>query len=149
VVGQEPAVEPGDAGLGPLPLVVPRAPAPGVAEPEGRQQAQAGRLGPAVGNREPDEQVVRAGLGVLGGHVPVPVPVERIGVGDLELGVGAGAAAGLVPQPPVRELALGVLVEGLEVAVGRGGVQVEVRLLDVLGVVPLGVGQPEQPLLQV
>jgi len=40
------------------------------------------------------------------------------------------------------------LVEVLHIGMGRRAVQVEVVLLDVLAVIPLGVGQPEQPLLE-
>src|SRR3989442_15037093 len=43
---------------------------------------------------------------------------------------------------------MGILVEVLHVRVGRRRVEVEVVLLDVLAVVPLAVGQSEQPLLE-
>src|SRR5262249_42753249 len=46
------------------------------------------------------------------------------------------------------EPALWVLVEHLEVGVGRSGIEVVVDLLHVLAVVALPVGQSEQPLLQ-
>ena len=51
-------------------------------------------------------------------------------------------------QVPVRELALRIAVERLEVRAGRRRVEVGVDLLDVLAVVALRAGQPEQPLLE-
>src|SRR6185295_13829885 len=60
-----------------------------------------------------------------------------------------GAAAPvLVDEPRVREWLLRVLVEGFQVRVRRRRVQVVVALLDVLAVVALAVGQPEQALLE-
>src|SRR5262249_24496587 len=57
------------------------------------------------------------------------------------------AAAGL-DEVAVGEGGLGVLVEVLHVRVRRRAVEVEVVVLDVLAVVALAVGQPEQPLLE-
>src|SRR6185503_15534026 len=48
----------------------------------------------------------------------------------------------------VREGALRVLVETLHVRVRRRRIEVVVVLLDVLAVVPLAVGEPEQALLE-
>ncbi len=48
----------------------------------------------------------------------------------------------------VRELALRILVEHLQVRVRRRRVEVVVELLHVLAVVALAVGEPEQPLLE-
>ena len=51
-------------------------------------------------------------------------------------------------QVPVRELPLRILVEVLHVRVRGRRVEVEVVLLDVLAVVPLAVGEPEEALLE-
>src|SRR5262249_11356241 len=51
-------------------------------------------------------------------------------------------------QRVVRERRVRVLVEGLQVRRRRGGVEEVVELLDVLAVVALGAGQPEQALLE-
>ena len=48
----------------------------------------------------------------------------------------------------IRKLGLRVLVESLAIGMGRRGVQVVVLLLDILAVVPLGTGEPEEPLLE-
>jgi hypothetical protein len=124
------------------------APAPGVAEPEGREHVQVGRVRAAVLDRDPDQHVVRPGLGVLGVHVEVPPAVEHAGVLDLVLPLGLGPPGVHVDQLLVRELGLRVLVQRLEVRAGRGGVEVPPELLRVLAVVALGVGQAEQPLLE-
>ena len=58
------------------------------------------------------------------------------------------AARVLGDQVRVRELALRIAVERLEVRAGRRRVEVGVDLLDVLAVVALRAGQPEQPLLE-
>src|SRR4029079_1354471 len=87
-------------------------------------------------------------LGVLDRDVEVAAAVEDPGVAELELGIGASPAPVLLDQAAVRELGLGVLVERLEVGVGRGRVEVEVALLDVLAVVPLVAREAEEALLE-
>jgi hypothetical protein len=106
------------------------------------------RVGAAVGDRDADEDVVRRGLGVLGRQVEVAAVVEDAGLDQLELGLVAAPPAVPFQQPGVGELTLRVLVERLEVRMGRGGVEVPVALLDVLGVVPLRVGQDGEALLE-
>ena len=128
-----------------LTLVSPR---PGVAEPQGRKQLQAGRILAAVVDGHADQDVVRSRLGVLQEDVEIPVVVEDPRVDELVFE--------LLPRPPpvrveevtVGELALRVLVEVLHVRVGRRRVEVEVVLLHVLAVVPLAVGEAERALLE-
>ncbi len=148
VVGLEPARPGGgDRRPGRILVVVPP-PAPGVAEPQRRQQVQRRRVRAAVADRDADEDVVGRGLGVLDLHVEVAAVVEDARVGQLELRLAARPRAVLAAQPLVRELGLRVLVQRLEVRVRRRGVEVEVRLLDVLAVVALVIGEPEQAFLQ-
>ena len=80
--------------------------------------------------------------------VEVAVVVEHAGVDELVLELLARAARVGRDQIVVREGRLRVLVEPLHVRVGRRGVEIEVVLLDVLAVVPFGVAQAEEPLLQ-
>ena len=89
-----------------------------------------------------------ARLRVLDDDVEVAVVVEHAGVEQLVLHVLLAAARVGRDQIHVRERALRVLVLALEVGVGRGAVEVEPVLLDVLAVVALAVGEPEHPLLQ-
>jgi hypothetical protein len=101
-----------------------------------------------VGHGDADEQILRARLGVLGEHIEVAAPVEDAGVGELELGHIPAPALVLLHEPGVGELGLGVLVEGLQVRVGRRGIEVEVLLLHILAVVALWPGEPEEALLE-
>ncbi len=84
---------------------------------------------------------------------------EAIGLEEDDVGVDAGVEElvfHLLPGPPaigrdevvVGKGRLGVLVEVLHVRVGRRAVEVEVVLLHVLAVVPLTVGEAEQPLFE-
>ena len=132
-----------DRGL--LRVVTPR---PGVAVPERRQQVERRRLRPAVRGGDPDDDVLRSGLGVFDDDVEEPVLVEDPRVGQLVFGGVSTAARVLGDQVPVRELALRIAVERLEVRARRRRVEVGVDLLDVLAVVALRAGQPEQPLLE-
>ena len=70
------------------------------------------------------------------------------GVDQLELRGPAIPPAVLLDQPRVRERRLGILVEHLHVGVRRRGVEVEVVLLDVLAVIALAAGEPEEALLE-
>ena len=131
---------------GPVRFGNPRRPV--VPEPQRRQEMQLGRVRSPVDRRDLHQDVFRAGLGVLHEDVEVAVVVEDAGVEELVLH--------LVPRPPAVGLdqigvgkgRLRVLVEVLHVRVGRRAVEVEVVLLHVLAVVPLAVGQAEEPLLE-
>ena len=61
------------------------------------------RLRPAVGDGDADQQIVGAGLRVLGEHVEVAVVVEHAGVGELELAVAAPALRVFLHQAPRTE----------------------------------------------
>ena len=139
-LGRRPHGEPGARG--------PDLPRPGVPEPERRQQVQLGRLRTAVPDRQAHEDIVGRGLRVLDLDVEVPVLLEHAGVEQLELGGGAAPTAVFNDQALVRVGPLGVLVEPLHVRVGRGGVEVEVILLDVLAVVTLDAAEAEEAFLE-
>jgi hypothetical protein len=123
------------------------APRPRVAKPQRGQHVQRRRLRPAVVHGDPHQQVIVLGLRVLDDDVEVAVAVEDAGVEQLILGVELAAACVGVHQVAVRERALRVLVERLQVGVGGRRVEVEPVLLGVLAVVALGVVEPEDPLL--
>ena len=123
-------------------------PAPGVAEPELRQQRERGDLPRAIVRRDADQDVVGRGLGVFDEHVEILVPVEDAGVGQLILRLGTRAAAILVEQLPVGKFPLRILVERLHVAVRGRRVEVVVALLDVLAVVALGTRQAIEAFFQ-
>ena len=73
---------------------------------------------------------------------------EDPGVEQLELRLEPVPVAVPGDERLVGKRRLRVLVEVLHVRMGRGAVEVEVILLDVLSVVPLAVGQAEEALLQ-
>ena len=123
-------------------------PRPVVAEPQRRQEVQLGRVRSPVGRRDLHQDVVGAALGVLHEDIEVPVVVEDPRVEELVLHVVAVAPAVRLHQVGVGIGRLRVLVEVLHVRVGRRAVEVEVVFLNVLAVVPLAVGQSEQPLLE-
>ena len=129
-------------------LAIVLAPRPGVAEPQCRQDAQPGRFRPAIVHGDPDEDVFRAFLGVFDEHVKVAVVVKYAGIEQLVLELFPRSSPVGLDQVPVGILPLRVLVEVLHVGVRRRAVEVEVVLLDILAVVRLAVGEPEQALLQ-
>ena len=123
-------------------------PRPGVAKPQRREQMEPGGFRPAVVDGNPDQDVVRAVFSVLEKDVEVPVVVEDAGVDQLVLELLPRPALVSFHQVPVREFPLRVFVEILHIRVRRRCVDVEVALLDVLAVVPLAVGDPEETLLE-
>ncbi len=124
------------------------APRPGVAKPQRRQDAQPGRVRPAIVDRDADQHVFRAFLRVFDEHVEIPVVVEDAGVDELVLELLPRPSPVGLDQVPVRKLALRVLVQELHVRVRRRAVDVEVVLLHVLAVVALAVGEAVEALLQ-
>ena len=90
---------------------------------------------------------MRVGLGVGDLDVEVAVVVEDAGVEQLVLHLVARATAVRRDEVGVRVRRLRVLVQPALVGVGRQVVDEEVVLLDVLAVVALAVGEPEQALL--
>ena len=121
---------------------------PVVAEPEGRQHVQLGRLRPPVGRGDLDQDVLGAGLGVFHEDVEVAVLPEDARIEQLVFHLLARAPPVRLHQVDVGVGRLGILVEVLHVGVGRRAVEVEVVLLDVFAVVGFAVGEPEEALLE-
>ncbi len=124
------------------------APRPGVPIPDRRHQMDRRGIRAAVGHADPDDDVIGRRLGVFHDDVEEAVLVQRARVLELVLGVVAGPARVLLDQRLVREAALRIAVQRLEVRARRRRVEVRIDLLDVLAVVALRPAQPEQPLLQ-
>ena len=125
-----------------------RRPAPGVAVPQMRQDVQGRGRWAAIEGFDADGDVFLVDLGVLDDDVEVAVLVEDARIEQLVLGALAAAAAVFLRQQAVGKLGLRIFVEELHVRVGRGVVEVEVVLLDVLAVVALDGRDAEQPLFQ-
>ena len=123
-------------------------PRPGVAEPGLRDDVDRRRLGAGIDDADPHQDVLGRGLRVLHVHVEPAVLVEDAGVDELVLRLVDAAAGVGLQQVLVREGGLRVPVEHPEVRAGRRGVLVPVRLLHVLAVVPLRIGEAEEPFLE-
>ena len=107
------------------------------------------RVAPApIVGVDPDMDLVRGGLRVVDLQVPVRLFVQHAAVEQVEWGLEPIPAAVLLHQLAIGEGRLGILVEVAQVAVRRGGVAVEVVLLDVLAPVALVARQAECALLQ-
>ena len=145
----------GDASAGREPFRLPERrpiaahqPGPQVAKPERRQDMKSGRLGAAIVDRELDEDVLGRFLRILDEHVEVAVLVEDPGIDQLILELASAPAPVPFHEVGIRERRLGILVQILHIRVRRRAIQVEVVLLDVLAVIALAVGEPEQSLLE-
>src|SRR4030095_12416247 len=123
-------------------------PRPRVSAPESGEEMKGRGIRSAVGDRDANQQIVRRCLRILGDDVEVAVLLEDSGVDELELGITAAAPLVLLDEPRVGKLTLGILVETLHVGVGRRRVEIEVVVLDVLAVIPLGASEAEHPLLE-
>ena len=138
-------VRPGRLQPGPRAVDVP---GPGVAEPGGGQHVQGLGVRTGVGHLDRHQHVQRIGLDVVHVDDPVAVVVERSGVQQLVLGIELAPAAVLPAQLLVGERRLRIVVAPPVPGVAGHAVEVPPVLLDVLAVVPLGAGQPEQALLE-
>ena len=123
-------------------------PGPDVARPELRDEAQRRGIGTAVIYRQLHQDVVDAALGVFDLDVEITLVVEDRGIDQLELRFLRGPAAVLLDQRIVGKRALRISIKHPHVGMGRRTVDVVIQLLDVFAVIALGIGQPEQPLLQ-
>src|SRR6266403_1713566 len=107
-----------------------------------------GRFTPAIVHGDTDEHVFRALLGVFDKNVKVAVVVKYAGVEQLVLELFPRAPPVGLDKVPVGILTLRVFIEVLHVGVRWRALEVEVVLLDVLAMVRLAVGEPEEALLQ-
>jgi hypothetical protein len=112
-------------------------PRPRVSAPESGEEMQGRGVRSAVGDRDPNQQVVRRCLRVLGDDVEVAILLEGPGVNELELGITAATPLILLDEPRVGKLSLGILIETLHIGVGRRRVEIEVVVLDVFTVISL------------
>ncbi len=121
---------------------------PGIAEPDGGQDVQRRRIGTAIGRADPDDDVAGCDLGVLDLDVEVLVAGEDARIEQFVLELVPGALAVGLHQIVVRIGTLRIFVEPLHVGVRRRGVEIEVVLLHVLPVIPLGIGEAEETFLE-
>src|SRR6516165_11048034 len=86
-------------------------PRPGIAKPEGWQHMDLGRLRPPVADRDPDQDVLRASLGVFDEDVKVAVLVEDAGVEQFVLGASLVSRSVGIDDCLVRVRGLRILIE--------------------------------------
>ena len=122
-------------------------PGPPIAKPQGREDVQHRLLRARVADLQPDADVVRSCLGVVGGDRPVAVRKDA-GFLKLELAVGARPAPVLRYQRGVREGLVRVMIPPAEPGRRRRRVDVPPVFLRVLAVVPFRAREPEYALFQ-
>ena len=123
-------------------------PSPGVAEPELRQHVQQHLVGAAIADGDLEQKIVRRCLGVFHKHVVIAIVVKDAGVEQLKLRLTPPPTAVLAHKPSVGELPLRVFVEHLQIGMRGCRIEVVIQLLDVLAVVALRIGQPEEALFE-
>jgi hypothetical protein len=104
--------------------------------------------GAAILDRDPNEHVLDARLGVLHEDIEVPIAIEDARVEEFVFTVVACALLVACTQRVIREAGLRILVEILHVGMRGRAIQVEAVVLDVFAVAAFGVGQPEEPFFQ-
>jgi hypothetical protein len=102
----------------------------------------------AIARRNQNDDVVGRRFGVFDEDVEVTLLVEDAGIEQLVFHLLAGTRAIGNDEFVVRECALRIFVEILQVRVRRCGIEIEVILLDVFAVIALSVRQAEQPFFQ-
>src|SRR5580658_601895 len=124
------------------------APGPGVAEPNGWEQAEGGRLGAAVHDRDLDEDVFDIGFRVFDENVEISVFVEYSGVEQLVFWIVSAAAAIFFQQLGIRKCSLRIFVQILHVGMRGSAVEVEVTFFYVLAVIAFFSGEAEESLFE-
>ena len=123
-------------------------PRPGIAKPNLREQVEQRLVGTPIAGGDLHQEVVRGILCVFHNDIEITVIVKDAGIDQFELFRVPSPAAILIHQPPVRKLPLRVFVEHFQVGMRRGCIQKIIQFLHILAVVPLGVGQPKETLLE-
>ena len=123
-------------------------PGPGVPVPERWKKHERSFLRTAVGDRDPDQDVVDRLLRILHLDVEVSVFVKDSRVEQFVLRLKMGAPAVFGQQILIGECCLRIFVEPFAVGMGRRRVEIVVELLDVLAVVALRTGETEEALLE-
>src|SRR5262249_40095204 len=106
------------------------------------------RFRPAIGRGYADEYVFWSRLRIFDDDIEIAILVEYARVHQLELRLFPAATPVFFGKPHVWELGLRVFIEKLHVAVRRCRIEIEVILFDILAVIALGTGEPEQALFQ-
>ena len=125
-----------------------RGPRPDVSRPELRQDMQRRARGAAIMRRDPEQNVVGRDFRIFDLDVEIAVVVEDSGVDQLELALAESPCGVDRDESIVGKRGLRIFVEHPHIGMCRYAVEIVVEFLDVFAVIPFGVGQAEQALLQ-
>jgi hypothetical protein len=123
-------------------------PAPGIAEPERRQQGQLSRFFRPIHDLDSNEDILEVALRVLYENIEVAAVIEDTCVVQVVFPVKTATLPVLFDKLSVRKLRLRILVEPLQVRSGWSGVEIVVNLFDVLSVIALFTRQAEESLFE-
>ena len=124
------------------------APGPGVPEPKCWQNVDLRAVRAGVADCDSNQDLVHAGLRVVGSDLPVPIVVEDAGIEKLELRLVAATAAVLLDQLEVGKCVLRIEVPPAHPRVSGSRVEVKPVFLGILAMVALVAGQPEDPFFE-
>src|SRR5947207_12199903 len=103
----------------------------------------------SICNRQTNQDIVLGSFGVFGKNIEVTIFIKDAGIDQLELRRTEPAPAIFLDQPPVWIFRLRIFVECLHVTMRRCRVEVVIKFLHVLAVIPFRAGQTEQTLYQI
>ena len=106
------------------------------------------RFWTAVDNFNADQDVFRGCLCIFDEDIEVAVLLKYARIQKFKLQFLTAAPAIFLPEPCIGELRVWILVEIFHIGMRRGGIEVEVVLLDVLGMIAFIAGQPEEPFFE-
>ena len=102
----------------------------------------------AIGRADFDEHVFDIALGIFDEHVEIAALGKYASIEQLKFGSASTALGIFFDEPPVREFGLRILVEHAHVAVGRGGVEIEIIFFNIFAVIALRAGEAKEAFLQ-
>ena len=123
-------------------------PGPGIPEPDGREQPQAGGFGAPVFNGNFDQDVFDVGLRIFHEHIEVAIVGKHSRVEKFKLWIALAATPVFRHQLVIRKRRVRIFIQKLHVRVSRRAVEVEVIFLHVLAVISLVAGEPKKAFLQ-
>src|SRR5215472_6827167 len=121
---------------------------PNISEPERRKQIERSGLGPAIENRDSNQDVFRSLLGVFHQHIEIAILFKDASIDQLVLKFVPRSFPVGFYQVVVWERSLRIFVEIFHVGVRWCAVQIEVVLLNIFAVITFAVCQAEEALFQ-
>ena len=123
-------------------------PAPGVAEPEGRQHMQAGFVSATIENGYAYMNFICGGFGILDLHIPVVIVFKHPGIEQAEGWLISAAMGVFLHQLGVGVFGLRIFVKVFKVAMARRCIFIKIIFLDILAMIALIAGETEGTFLE-